>query len=195
MEKHNTFNYSTDYLDVVSHAGLFTYHHAEKIVQPDDMILGIYLYTKKFEFFEVFRSFLGCKRPHFLQQVIDARYPQLAQMTQPVRLQLQLDDVFQHKQTFLKEQQITKLNFLILFETALDHMSEELTDMFVAEQVNIEHMKKRLAKAIEMTVKGEVPVLDMFSMLHHMISKLNLDISHADILIDVAKLSEDKTKS
>lgn len=192
MEKRNTSNYSTDYLEVVSHAGLFTYHHEEKIVQPDDMVLGVYLFTKKFDFFEVFRSFLGCKRPHFLQQVIEAWYPQLAKMTKPVRLQLQLHDAFAKKFKSLKEKQIAKINFLMLFEVALENMSEDLTDVFVAEQVQLDHMKKRIQKAIEMTEQGELSAPDMFSMLHHMVNKLNLDISQADILVDVTKLTDEQ---
>ncbi len=194
MEKHNTFNYSTDYLDAVSHAGLFTYHHDEKIVHPDHMVLGVYTFTKKYDFFEAFWSFLWCKRPHFLQQVMEAWYPELAQLKKPVRLQLQLDPIFQQRLgDFMEKPSAVQVNFLMLFAISLDHMSEDLTDVFIAEQVNIDHMRKRLQKAIEMTVQGGIAATDMFSMLHHMVNKLNLDLSHADILVDVKKINDGST--
>jgi ATP-dependent Clp protease ATP-binding subunit ClpC len=194
MEKH-TFVFTKDYLDVIGSAWMFTAHHNEKVIQPDDMVLWVYAYVKKQPYGNTFWSFLGIPNHAFLQKITDSWYPQLGNRLPQWRMQLKLDDAFQKGFLHFKGQGVKKLNFLMLLWIAMGNLSPELTQAFGVAWFTIEWILSRITKAIALTDAGDSNVNETFMMVHQMVEKMWIDLADADLMVDMAKMSSDDLKS
>lgn len=191
MEK-NTFVFTKDYLEVIGAAGMFTAHHSEKVIQPDDMILWVYAYVQKQDYTDVFWSFLWINKHTFLQKITQTRYPNIWKRPPQWRMQLKLDDVFQKGFHHFKQQGVKKLNFLMLLWIACDHLSPELQEAFRLAGHEMGKVKARITRAMEMSTTWGIEVNEMFTMLHHMVDKVGIDISDSDLMIDMAHMQRDE---
>ena len=113
MKKY-TFNFTKDYLDCVAMAGLFSYQRGEKVVVADDILLGVYKYTKKHPFSFLFWKLLGFKDDKILQWYIEETYQTLKKIPPQSRIKFQIDSAIQEQFLNLKKQGVEKLNFLAL---------------------------------------------------------------------------------
>jgi hypothetical protein len=55
--KKKTFVFTKDYMESLAYAGFFTLKHESKEITSDDVILGVYLYTKKTSIHKLFWKF------------------------------------------------------------------------------------------------------------------------------------------
>lgn len=103
MQK-NHFTFTKDYLDCIAQAGLFTHQHDAKVIQADDVILGIYKYTARLPFCDLFRKFFGVKDHLVFKKYISRM--RLSAKKPEEKLTLQLASFFHDQFTFLKEEGI-----------------------------------------------------------------------------------------
>jgi hypothetical protein len=57
--KKKTFVFTKDYMESLAYAGFFTLKHESKEITSDDVIFGVYLYTKKSPIHKLFWKFCG----------------------------------------------------------------------------------------------------------------------------------------
>lgn len=84
------FHFTNDYLEGIANAGIFSFNQHKTIINADDMLLGIFLYSKKFSFHTMFWELFGFDNVAILQQYIDKHFPSLHQEYKDVKFQLDM---------------------------------------------------------------------------------------------------------
>ncbi|USN55573.1 MAG: ATP-dependent Clp protease ATP-binding subunit [Candidatus Peribacteria bacterium] len=151
----------------------------------------MYMYTKNFEFTELFWSFIGLKDTSVFQEYIDNSFRTMKKSSFESSLErFQLTGAFKEQFSAFKEQGMTKLNFLALLTIALDTISNKFRTVLMEEGVDVAYMKERVNKVIQMTHKVDLSPIEFFKMLNNMVTQLGLDISKVEMFVDMNKLME-----
>lgn len=186
-----SFTFTKDYLDSIAQAGLFTYQADQQIIQADDVVLGVYMYSKNFIFFNLFWTFLWCKQPELLQEYINFTFKTIKKVPIRARMKFQLTGLFKDKFQYYRKQGVSKVNFLTLLLIALDGISPQLVHFLKQHDVEVEYMKEKLKKILEMTYKADLSPIDFFKMLDNMVKQLGLDVNQVDMFVDMKNFSAD----
>jgi len=184
MKKY-TFSFTKDYLDCVAQAGLFSYQRGEKLIVADDILLGVYKYTKKHPFAFLFRKLFGFKDDKMLQWYIEETYQTLKKIPAQSRIKFQLDASIQEQFLTLKKQGIEKLNLLALFYIALHDLSPEMEGYLIEQGVDLAATKKTLLKVMTITAKVDLSPVEFFAMMNNMVHNLGLDVQQMEMFIDM----------
>ncbi len=186
-----SFTFTKDYLDSIAQAGLFTYQADQQIIQADDVVLWVYIYSKNYIFFNLFWSFLGCKNPELLQKYINTTFKTIRKVPVRARMKFQLTGLFKDKFQYYRKQGVSKVNFLTLLLIALEGISPQLIHFLKQNDVEVEYMKEKLRKILEMTYKADLSPIDFFKMLDNMVKQLWLDVNQVDMFVDMKNFSAD----
>ncbi len=188
MKKY-TFSFTKDYLDCVAQAGLFSYQRGEKLIVADDILLGIYRFTKKHPFAFLFWKLFGFKDDKMLQWYIEETYQTLKKIPAQSRIKFQLDASIQEQFLTLKKQGIEKLNLLALLYIALHDLSPEMEVYLIEQGVDLTATKKTLLKVMTITAKVDLSPVEFFAMVNNMVHNLGLDVQQMEMFIDMGKMS------
>ena len=52
------FVFTKDYMAAIAQTGIFTYQRDERVITPNDVLLGVWKFTQKHEFHALFWKFL-----------------------------------------------------------------------------------------------------------------------------------------
>ena len=97
-QKKYMFRFSEDYMESIAQAGFFTYQHGERVMDSTDVLLGVWQFTKKHKFFNLFWKFLGWQNPSILREVIKEIYgDHLKSLPKHSRIQFSIDGLFQEQ--------------------------------------------------------------------------------------------------
>lgn len=187
MEK-KKFTFTKDYLDCIAQAGLFTHQHNDKVIQADDVVLGIYKYTTRFQFCEIFWKFFGLKNHKVLKSYIDKLQLDAEKKSHEGKLTFQLASFFQDQFTLLKEEWIAKLNFLALLYVALGDISADLQKYLLSKKVDVDMMRTKLLKVIKVTHNVDILPNEFFKSLQTMLENLNLDVEQMEMFVDMGTI-------
>src|SRR5690606_19994495 len=109
--------------------------HESTEISSDDLVLGVYLYTKKSPIHKLFWKFCGFQNHTALDQYIADHY-QIEDGVTKISETFQLSSLFDQHFALFQREGIKKLNFLALLYGAIDTMSDELKAFF--EEKNID---------------------------------------------------------
>jgi len=90
----NNFTFSKDYLDSIANAWIFSYQENQFIIQPDELLFGIYKFTKNHKFHAIFWSFFGLKDEAIIESYIQQRYEDTWKNISFKDVKFQLDSSF-----------------------------------------------------------------------------------------------------
>jgi ATP-dependent Clp protease ATP-binding subunit ClpC len=186
-----SFIFTKDYLDSIAQAGLFTYQADQQVIQADDVVMWVYMYSKNYIFFNLFWSFLWCKNPELLQEYINLTFKTIKKVPVRARMKFQLTWLFKDKFQYYRKQGVSKVNFLTLLLIALEGISPQLVHFLQQHNVEVAYMKEKLKKILEMTYKADLSPIDFFKMLDNMVKQLGLDVNQVDMFVDMKNFSAD----
>jgi ATP-dependent Clp protease ATP-binding subunit ClpC len=188
--KKKTFVFTKDYMESLAYAGFFTMKHQSKEITSDDVILWIYLYTKKLSIHELFWKFAWFRNPQLLEQYIATNY-QITDWVTKIAETFQLSAWFQQHFSYFQNEWIKKLNFLALFYGAIDEMSPQLRNFMLDQKIDIELLKTKLMKVVTITSSVDMSPANFFGTLEEMLKKLWLDLEQMDMFIDMGTIVGD----
>ena len=172
-QKKYMFRFSEDYMESIAQASFFTYQHDERVMDSTDVLLGVWQFTKKHKFFNLFWKFLGWQNPSILRKVIHDIYGEnLQALPKQSRIQFSIDGLFQEQFLAWKKRGLKQYTSLVLLHTALSHLPEDLELYLLHEKVDLELSKKKLEKLIMMLDKVQIPLVEFFTVLHHMMMSM-----------------------
>jgi ATP-dependent Clp protease ATP-binding subunit ClpC len=182
--KKKTFVFTKDYMESLAYAWFFTLKHESKEISSDDLVLGVYLYTKKSSIHKLFWKFCGFQNHLALDTYISHHY-QIDDGVTKISETFQLSSLFDQHFALFQREGIKKLNFLALLYGAIDTMSDELKTFFEEHKIEIALVKNKLLKVITITNAVDMSPINFFSTLEEMLQKLWLDLEQMDMFIDM----------
>lgn len=185
--KKKSFVFTKDYLESLAYAWFFTLKHDGKQISADDVVLGIYLFTKKHPIHEIFWKFCWFRDISLLDRYISSTYELKDGMT-TIRETFQLSAFFEEHFQFFQREWVKKLNFLALLYGALDNMSAWLTLMFDEQKIDRAYIKQKLLKIITITAQVDLTPIAFFKTLQEMLEKLGLDLEQMDMFVDMGTI-------
>lgn len=185
--KKKTFVFTKDYMESLAYAWFFTLKHESKEITSDDVILGIYLYTKKSPIYKLFWKFCGFQDHTALDTYITNHY-QIQDGITKISETFQLSSLFDQHFAFFQREGIKKLNFLALLYGAIDTMSDSLKLFFEERKVDVALVKNKLMKVVTITDAVDMSPLNFFTTLEEMLQKLWLDLDQMDMFIDMGTI-------
>lgn len=183
------FHFTNDYLEGIANAGIFSFNQHKTIINADDMLLGIFLYSKKFSFHTMFWELFGFDNVAILQQYIDKHFPSLHQEYKDVKFQL--DMWFRTGFDQFSAMGITTLNVLSLLYMSLDAISDDLFAYLETHGVVVQKSKEKTLHLIKLTNKADIPLLKFFEMFATMTKKLGMNFADAEVIMDIDRMMID----
>lgn len=188
--KKKSFVFTKDYMESLAYAGYFTLKHDSKEINSDDVVLGVYLYTKKTPIHKLFWKFCGFRDHASLDQYISSHYELLDGVTK-ISETFQLASWFDEHFALFQREWIKKLNFLALLYGAIDSMSDALQLFFQEKKIDLALVKNKLLKVVTITNAVDMSPVTFFTTLEEMLQKLGLDLDQMDMFIDMGTIVGD----
>ena len=171
-------------MESLAYAGFFTLKHESKEITSDDVVLGVYLYTKKTSIHKLFWKFCWFSDHTALDSYISTHY-QIHDGVTKISETFQLSSLFDQHFALFQREWIKKLNFLALLYGAIDTMSITLKEFFEGKKIDVALVKNKLLKVITITNAVDMTPVNFFSTLEEMLQKLGLDLDQMDMFIDM----------
>lgn len=185
------YQFTKDYLDCIAQAWLYTAKHNNSVIHADDVLLGVYQFTRSHDFHAIFWQFFGWKTPTIIESYGKKHYGVNKPNIDDKKLKLKLSGFLKEQFDGFKKDGISTLNFLVLFYSAVDTISDEMAEFFEEQWVDLDKAQEKIMKVIKLIDTIDIEPIEFFNTLYSMVDTLNLDIEQMDMFIDMGTITWD----
>lgn len=186
-----SFTFTKDYLDCIAQAWILSVNDSKKEINTDEVVLWVYMFTKKHSFHDLFWKFFWWESTDLLTQYAAKKYWEWVQVEWTKKLKLQLPALFNKEFSSLQKEWIAQLNFVALLYWALTELTPEFKAMIDLENKDLNRTKEKLLKVIKVAHDIDIGPIDFFNTLETMVKNLKLDINQMDMFIDMWTITWD----
>lgn len=184
----NNFTFSKDYLDSIANAWIFSYQENQFIIQPDELLFGIYKFTKNHKFHAIFWSFFGLKDEAIIESYIQQRYEDTWKNISFKDVKFQLDSSFKSGFDEFSSMWVSRLNVLSLLYMVLAKISDQLFAYLESHDMTIDIARKKVLHILKLTDKAWISPVKFFDMFFNMTKELGISQLDGDTVIDIEKM-------
>ncbi|MFZ2150628.1 MAG: ATP-dependent Clp protease ATP-binding subunit [Candidatus Absconditicoccaceae bacterium] len=155
--------------------------HNKKIIQADDLFLGIYGFIRQHQYFSIFCNITGLKNIETLDEYYQNRYGDFSVLSFETKT-LNLNAKIKKEIQELTKSGFKQTDFIILFYISILNLSTTLKKLLNKHNIDIDTPIKNCKNLIKNPIIKKAGAFAFLEILHKILTKLNLDPKDVKIM-------------